>query len=61
MGIKVVNAWNGYDLFHDGCWNIEAGALVAALKPLGHTQKSLHDFLSSLTFPSSIASHAATR
>ena len=22
-----------------GCWNIEAGALVAALKPLGHTQK----------------------
>ena len=63
LGIDVAKMLQ-YDWMHTllvaGCWNIEAGALVAALKPLGHTQKNLHDFLSSLTCPSSIASHAAT-
>lgn len=63
LGIQVAETMQ-YDWMHtllvNGCWNVEVGALLQAIRPLGHSQPALHQYLSKLSWPSSISSHAVT-
>lgn len=54
-----------YDYMHvllvNGCWNIETGSLVAALKTNAQIgQEVLHRFLNDLTWPHTLDSHASS-
>lgn len=52
-----------YDYMHvllvNGCWNIETGGLVAALKTASIDQSVLHHFLNDLIWPHMLDSHAS--